>query len=63
VAKYVNQESEFGTVAAGKRADLVLLNANPLTNVSNWGNKAGVMVRGKYYDAAEIEKRLGELNQ
>jgi imidazolonepropionase-like amidohydrolase len=63
VAKYVNQESEFGTVTAGKRADLVLLNANPLTNVSNWGNKAGVMVRGKYYDAAEIERRLSELNK
>ena len=63
VARYLNQEAEFGTVAAGKRADLVLLNANPLTNVSNWANKAGVMIRGKYYDSAEIEKRLGELNQ
>ena len=63
VAKYVNQEKEFGTVAAGKRADLVLLNANPLTNVSNWGNKAGVMVRGKYYDSAEIEQRLQDLNK
>ena len=63
VAKYVDQESEFGTIAAGKRADLALLNANPLTNVSNWGNKAGVMVRGKYYDSAEIEKRLSALNK
>jgi len=63
VARYVNQESEFGTVAAGKRADLVLLNANPLVAVGNWVQKAGVMVRGKYYDAAEIEKRLGELNK
>ena len=63
VAKYVNQESEFGTVAAGKRADLVLLNANPLTNVTNWGNKAGVMIRGKYYDSAEIEQKLQELNK
>jgi imidazolonepropionase-like amidohydrolase len=63
VAKYVNQEKEFGTVAAGKRADLVLLNANPLTNVSNWANKAGVMVRGKYYDSAEIEAKLAELNK
>lgn len=63
VAKYVNQESEFGTVAAGKRADLVLLNANPLTNVTNWSQRAGVMVRGKYYDAVEIERRLAELNK
>lgn len=63
VAKYVNQESEFGTVAAGKRADLVLLNANPLIDVGNWNQRAGVMVRGKYYDAAEIERRLGDLNK
>jgi imidazolonepropionase-like amidohydrolase len=63
VAVYVNQASEFGTVAAGKRADLVLLNANPLVSVSNWGQKAGVMIRGKYYDSAEIERRLTELNK
>jgi imidazolonepropionase-like amidohydrolase len=50
-------------VAAGKRADLVLLNANPLVSVSNWGQKAGVMIRGKYYDSAEIERRLTELNK
>ncbi|HKP28443.1 MAG TPA: amidohydrolase family protein [Gemmatimonadales bacterium] len=62
-ARYLNQEKEFGTVAAGKRADLVLLNANPLTNVSNWGNKAGVMIRGKYYSADEIQAKLQELNQ
>jgi len=63
VAKYVHQESEFGTVAAGKRADLVLLNANPLVSVSNWGQKAGVMIRGKYYDSAEIAQRLAELSK
>jgi imidazolonepropionase-like amidohydrolase len=63
VARYVNQESEFGTVAAGKRADLVLLNGNPLTDVANWGNKAGVMIRGRYYTAGEIQAKLQELNQ
>ncbi len=59
VARYFGAEAEFGTVAVGKRADLVLLDADPLANVSNWARRAGVMVRGKWYDAAEIERRLG----
>ena len=63
VARYVNQEAEFGTVAAGKRADLVLLNGNPLTDVANWGHKAGVMIRGKYYSADEIQVKLQELSK
>ncbi|HEX9893632.1 MAG TPA: amidohydrolase family protein [Gemmatimonadales bacterium] len=62
VARHFNAENEFGTVANGKRADLVLLDANPLDNVSNWGRRAGVMVRGKWYDAAEIQRRLEQLS-
>jgi imidazolonepropionase-like amidohydrolase len=54
-------ENEVGTVAAGRRADLVLLDANPLENVSHWGRRAGVMVRGRWYDAAEIQRRLTDL--
>jgi imidazolonepropionase-like amidohydrolase len=63
VARHFNAENEFGTVARGKRADLVLLDADPLASVSNWGRRAGVMVRGKWYDAAEIQRRLDELNR
>jgi adenine deaminase len=63
VARYFGVENEVGTVAAGRRADLVLLDANPLENVSNWGKRAGVMVRGKWYDAAEIQRRLEELSK
>lgn len=61
VARHFNAENEFGTVASGKRADLVLLDADPLATVTNWGRRAGVMVRGKWYDAAEIQRRLDEL--
>jgi imidazolonepropionase-like amidohydrolase len=63
VARHFNAENEFGTVARGKRADLVLLDANPLENVSNWGRRAGVMVKGTWYDAAEIQRRLEELSR
>jgi len=63
VARYFGAEGEFGTVAQGRRADLVLLDANPLENVANWARRAGVMVKGVWYDAAEIQRRLDELNR
>jgi len=65
VAKYVSdqlkQDGNFGTVAVGNRADLVLLDANPLTSVANLTKRSGVMVRGRWVSAAEIEKGLAEL--
>ena len=63
VAQHLGQLEEFGTVATGRRADLVLLEANPLDNIGNWSRRAGVMVRGKWYDKAEITRRLDDLNR
>ena len=40
---------KVGTIEKGKRADLILLNANPLENISATENRAGVMLKGKYY--------------
>jgi cytosine/adenosine deaminase-related metal-dependent hydrolase len=63
VAEHFGAADQFGTVAVGKRADLVLLEANPLDDVSNWSKRAGVMVRGKWYDKGEINRRLVELSR
>ena len=52
---------DFGTVAPGQRADLVLLNANPLDDVSSFADNAGVMVNGRWIPRAEIEARLAEI--
>lgn len=57
-AAFLEMEDEFGRVAPGLRADLVLLDANPLEDVAHWARRAGVMVRGAWYDRAEIERRL-----
>jgi len=38
-----------GTIVVGKRADLVLLNQNPLTNISNTKNIYGVIGNGTFY--------------
>ena len=41
----------LGTVETGKVADLVLLDANPLTDIRNTRRISGVMANGRYYDA------------
>jgi imidazolonepropionase-like amidohydrolase len=58
VGVYFGTESSVGTVAAGKRADLVLLDANPLTNIANSSRIAGVMVNGRWLSKADIDTRL-----
>ena len=52
--------SEFGTVEVGKRADLILLEANPLENIANMARRAGVMLRGKWIPESEIQAKLAE---
>ena len=65
VARYAAEalklDGRFGTVAAGNRADLVLLDANPLADLDALTRRAGVMVRGRWLDRAEIERGLAEL--
>lgn len=47
-ARFLGQEDEFGTVAPGRRADLVLLAANPLDDPAHLERRIGVMVRGRW---------------
>ena len=50
--------SNTGIVAVGREADLVLVNANPLTDIGNSHRIHGVMLRGIWYSAAALERRL-----
>jgi len=61
VARFLGIEALAGTVETGKRADLILLDGNPLTDITNVGRQAGVMVKGAWYPAAEVERRLAVL--
>jgi imidazolonepropionase-like amidohydrolase len=61
VAQDLRQDGNFGTVAVGSRADLVLLDANPLVDLANLTKRAGVMVRGRWVPGTEIAKGLEEL--
>jgi imidazolonepropionase-like amidohydrolase len=60
VGTYFGTASTTGTIAAGKRADLVLLDANPLTDIANSSRIAGVVVNGRWLSKADIDQRLGE---
>ncbi|HEY7545206.1 MAG TPA: amidohydrolase family protein, partial [Blastocatellia bacterium] len=55
------RSQEFGVIRAGKRADLLLVKADPLKDVKNVRRLAGVMVRGKWISEAEIGERLNKL--
>ncbi len=57
-ALYLGELDEFGTVETGKRADLVLLEANPLDEITNTRQIAGTMVRGRYYSRADLDLML-----
>lgn len=60
-AEFLNALDTFGTVTRGKRADLILLEANPLNNIANTEKRAGVMVRGRWMPEAELRKTLDEI--
>ena len=60
-AEYFGALAEFGTVEVGKRADLILLNANPLQNVGNVSRRVGVMVRGQWLPESQIQERLKKI--
>lgn len=60
-ARYLGKSESFGTIEVGKRADLVLLEANPLDAIENVKQRAGVMAAGVWLSAEEIEGRLAEL--
>src|SRR3712207_4221158 len=53
-AEYLRALDRFGTVARGRRADLLLLEANPLESIANTERRAGVMVRGRWLPESEL---------
>jgi hypothetical protein len=59
-ALYLGEEDRCGTVAAGKSADLVLLDSDPLTEIGNVRKIAGVMARGKWLERADLDRMLND---
>lgn len=57
-AQYFGTPEDFGQVAPGHRADLILLERNPLEDIGRMRERVGVMVRGQWFAESEIQERL-----
>jgi hypothetical protein len=60
-AEFLGRNAEQGRIAAGTRADLVLLNANPLDDILNTQKIDAVMVNGKYLSRGELDELLASV--
>ncbi len=59
-AEFLGASDEFGTLAVGKRADLLLVEGNPLTDVAHLQCRVGVMLRGQWLPEARLQQLLEE---
>ena len=53
-AEYFSKQDEMGTIDEGKVADLVLLDENPLDDISNTRSIAAVVTKGELLDAEDL---------
>ena len=60
-AEFLCAAGEFGVVAQGARADLILMDGNPLDDISVATDPAGVMVRGAWLPREKVAQMLERL--
>ena len=60
--EYLGESKDAGTIEVGKRPDLLLVDANPLEDISAASKIAGVMMRGRWIDGEEIDRRMRKIS-
>lgn len=60
-AKFLGLTDSLGTVDTGKKADLVLLEANPLEDIGNTKKITAVVIGGKYFPKASLDEMLAKI--
>lgn len=58
-ARVMKVENEVGTIAPGKRADMLILAGNPLEDIGNIRKTKFVVAQGRLYDCSELKKIVG----
>jgi hypothetical protein len=57
-ARFMNQQDDWGTLGVGKRADMILINANPLEDVRATRDIEAVFVNNYYLPRTELDNLL-----
>ncbi|WP_299161509.1 amidohydrolase family protein [uncultured Eudoraea sp.] len=60
-ALFFNMESVFGQLKEGMAADILLVNSNPVEDISALKDLSGVMVKGKWISKADIDQKLQQI--
>ena len=63
IRRSIHDSEPFGTIAVGKRADLVLSAGNPLDDLSTLRKPLGVMAKGKWYSRADLQELLAQVDK
>ena len=60
-AIFLNKTEEYGTIEVGKYADLIILNQNPLENISHTRSIETVILKGRWLDKKSLDQMLKSL--
>ncbi len=58
-ARAMNRDKDVGTLEAGKRADIIIVDANPLESISNIRRLRWVIARGRMFDSDKLWQAAG----
>jgi imidazolonepropionase-like amidohydrolase len=61
-SEYLGESKEAGTIQVGKRPDLLLVDENPLEDISAASRIAGVLMRGRWIGREEIDSRMRKIS-
>lgn len=59
--EYLGEIDKAGTIEVGKQSDLVMVDANPLEDITGASKVSGVLMRGRWIGPDEIKKRMKEI--